>query len=80
MKINNQQEININRRQIESCLNRMEITNDMAVINEQCCNLMFYISQHASINKTRLMIEDGTLNEVFKKEYYGGDINVKNIR
>ncbi len=76
MNISNQQEININRRHIEGCLNRMQITNDIAEINEQCCNLMFYISQHANINKTRLLIKDGTLNEVFKKEYYGGDKNV----
>ena len=68
MYISNQQEININRRHIENCLNRMEITNDISEINEECCNLMFYISQHATINKTRLLIKDGTLNKIFYKE------------
>lgn len=58
MKVNNQQEININRNLIEGCLNRMQITNDIAEINEQCCNLMYYISQHAKMNKIRLLTKN----------------------
>lgn len=58
MKVNNQQEININRNLIEDCLNRMQITNDIAEINEQCCLLMYYISQHAKMNKIRLLIKN----------------------
>ena len=54
MKVNTQQEININRNMIEGCLNRMQITNDISEINLQASNLTYYLAQHITLNKLRI--------------------------
>ncbi len=54
MQENKINEIEENRRMMEGCLNRIQITNEIAEINKRVSDLIYYLSQHISLNKARV--------------------------
>lgn len=48
-------EIEENRRMLEGSLNRMQITHDIAKVNKRASDLIYYLSQHISLNKARIL-------------------------